>query len=72
LPYNLFTSATDSDIEHIITATATLTDRLVIVSISDITDLINNIGFRIADYCSVSKRGKTNFARKIWVCEKRK
>ena len=70
LPYNLFTSATDSDIEHIIEATAEITDRLVIVSTSNITNLISHIGFSIVDYCSVSKRGKTTFARKIWVCEK--
>lgn len=70
LPYNLFTSATASDISHIMDATAKLTDRLVIVSTSDITDLINQVGFGIADYCSVSKRGKTTFSRKIWVCER--
>ncbi len=70
LPYNLFTSATDTDILHIIESTAEITDRLVIVSTSDITNLISNTGFRISDYCSVSKRGKVNFARKIWVCEK--
>jgi len=70
LPYNLFTSATDSEISHIIESTAEITDQLVIVSTSDITDLISNTGFRISDYCSVSKSGKKKFARKIWVCEK--
>ena len=70
LPYNLFTSATDADISHIIESTAEITDRLVIVSTSDIENLISNTGFCISDYCSVSKRGKVNFARKIWVCEK--
>jgi tRNA G10 N-methylase Trm11 len=70
LPYNLLSCATDNDILHIIESTAEITDRLVIVSTSDITDLISNTGFRISDYCSVSKRGKTSFARKIWVCEK--
>jgi len=70
LPYNLFTSATDTDILHIIESTAEITDRLVIVSTSDITNLISNTGFKISDYCSVSKSGKRNFARKIWVCEK--
>ena len=69
LPYNLLSYATDSDIVHIIESTAKITDRLVIVSTSDITNLINNIGFRILDYCSVSKSGKANFTRKIWVCE---
>lgn len=70
LPYNLFTSATDSEILHIIESTAKITDRLVIVSTSDISDLINNTGFTLLDYCSVSKSGKRKFARKIWVCEK--
>lgn len=70
LPYNLFTSATDTEIANIIESTAEITDRLVIVSTSDITKVISNTGFRISDYCSVSKSGKKNFARKIWVCEK--
>lgn len=70
LPYNLFSCADDDNILHIIKSTAEITDRLVIVSISDITDLITNTGLRISDYCSVSKRGKTSFARIIWVCEK--
>jgi len=69
LPYNLLSCATNHDISHIIESTAKITDRLVIVSTSDITNIISNTGLRISDYCSVSKRGKTNFARKIWVCE---
>tara|TARA_B100000809_G_scaffold59182_1_gene55709 strand:+ start:1389 stop:2336 length:948 start_codon:yes stop_codon:yes gene_type:complete len=70
LPYNLFSNATDNDILHIIESTAAITDRIVIVSISDITNLISNTGFRISDYCTVSKSGKRKFTRKIWVCEK--
>lgn len=70
LPYNLFSSATENDILNIIESTAEITDRLVIVSASDIRNLISNAGFRISDYCSVSKSGKRYFARKIWVCEK--
>lgn len=70
LPYNLFSNTTDNAIVHIIESTAKITDRLVIVSTSDITNLISNAGLRLLDYCVVSKRGKTNFARKIWVCEK--
>ncbi len=69
LPYNLFSCATDNDVLHILESTAAITDRLVIVSTADITNLISKTGFVIVDYCSVSKRGKTNFARKIWVCE---
>jgi len=70
LPYNLFSNITDNEILHIIESAAAITDRLVIVSISDITRFICNTEFRITDYCSTGKIGKTNFARKIWVCEK--
>jgi tRNA G10 N-methylase Trm11 len=70
LPYNLLSHATDTDTLHIIESTAAITDRLVIVSTSDITNLINATGFSISDYCSVSKKGNSNFARKIWVCDK--
>lgn len=70
LPYNLLSCADDDQIAHIIESTAELSNRLVIVSTSDITDFINNAGFKISDSCEVSKRGKAVFTRKIWLCEK--
>ncbi len=70
LPYNMFSNATDNDILHIIESTAEISDRLIIVSASDITKIIRNTGFKISGYCSVNKRGKAIFGRKIWVCEK--
>ncbi len=70
LPYNLFSYADEDSNLHIIESTAKITDRLVIVSTSDITDLIDKVGFRISDYCSVKKMGKAKFTRKIWVCER--
>ena len=70
LPYNLYSSADDTQILHIIESTAEITNRLVIVSTSDITNFISQAGLRISDYCDVSKRGKAIFTRKIWVCEK--
>ncbi len=70
LPYNLFSYADEETIVHIIKSSVKLTDRLVIVSISDIAKLISNVGFRVVDYCTVGKSGKVNFARNIWVCEK--
>ena len=70
LPYNLYSRSSDDEVLHIIQSSAELSDRLIIVSTSDITDFIIGTGYRIADHCSVSKRGKANFARKIWVCEK--
>jgi len=70
LPYNLFSYADDETTSHIIESTVEITDRLVIVSTSDIENLINNAGLTISDSCSVRKSGKANFTRKIWVCEK--
>lgn len=71
LPYNLSSRATENDIAHIVESAAELTDRLIIVSISDITDLIIDSGFRVSDHCSVSKVGKTTFTRQVWVCERK-
>ena len=70
LPYNLLSFATEEDMSHIIESASKITDRLVIVSISDITTFITNAGFSISDHCSVSKRGNKKFTRRIWVCEK--
>lgn len=71
LPYNLYAYSDDLIISNIIESVAKLTTRLVIVSISDITHLIDKIGFSISDYCNVGKSGKTNFARRVWVCDKK-
>ena len=69
LPYNLYSAATDNDILHIIKSTSEITDRIIIVSIAEITNAISKAGLRVVNYCDVSKRGKVNFTRKIWVCE---
>jgi len=70
LPYNLLSQATEETTTHIISSTAKLSDRLVIVSIADIKGIIAGIGFRVIDTCSVGKRGKTGFERKVWICER--
>ncbi len=70
LPYNLFSHADEDTASHIIESVVKNTDRIVIVSTTDIDDLINNAGLYITDKCSVGKSGKKTFARIIWVCEK--
>lgn len=70
LPYNILSNVSQNDIIHIIQHAAKVTHRLVIVSTTDIKEIIHNIGFSIMDYCIVSKSGKRKFNRKIWVCEK--
>ncbi len=71
LPYNHFTYAAEDTAQHIIESTTKITNRMVIVSTSDIKDIIEDLGFQIIDFCSIGKSGKVNFARKIWVCEKK-
>lgn len=70
LPYNLLSLATEEEMIHIIQSASRITDRMVVVSIADISDFISDAGFRVSDSCSVKKRGKKKFARRIWVCEK--
>lgn len=69
LPYNLFTKVSDDTNAHIINAAAQTTNQLVIVSTTDISEIIEGAGFTILDHCSVTKKGKKNFARIVWVCE---
>ncbi|TKG89580.1 SAM-dependent methyltransferase [Puteibacter caeruleilacunae] len=71
LPYNLFSHADDNTLLHIIESSAEITNRLVIVSTTDIAAIIDKSGLDIADYCTVTKQNKTTFERKIWVCEKK-
>lgn len=70
LPYNLYSYSNDLITANIIESTAKLSTRLVIVSIANIENIIKNSGLKITDFCSVEKRGKSNFTRNIWVCEK--
>jgi tRNA (guanine10-N2)-dimethyltransferase len=70
LPYNLYSYSNDAITLNIIESTAKLTTRLVVVSISNIEDIIKKSGYNIIDFCTVEKRGKSKFTRKIWVCEK--
>jgi tRNA (guanine10-N2)-dimethyltransferase len=70
LPYNLYSYSDDSITSNIIESTAKLTTRIVIVSISDIEDVIKKSKLKINDFCTVEKKGRSTFARKIWVCEK--
>ncbi len=69
LPYNLFCHADDETLLHIIKSVAKIAQRLVIVSITDISGMISLCGLHLTDHCSIGKMGKTKFARRIWLCE---
>lgn len=70
LPYNLYTYSNDTITLNIIESTAKLTTRIVIVSTSDIENMIKKSGLKISDFCTVEKSGRSTFTRKIWVCER--
>lgn len=69
LPYNLYSFSNDDIILHIIGSVTKLTDRVIIVSTSDIKSLIEKAGFQVIDFCDVEKKGK-KFTRKVWICER--
>lgn len=70
LPYNLYSYSNDNITLNILTSSAKISDRLVIVSIANIKQIIEELGLIITDFCTVEKRGKSNFSRSIWVCQK--
>lgn len=70
LPYNLYTQCDDVTVAKIVKAAANISDRIVIVSITDISSFIEEAQLEVVDKGIVEKRGKTKFTRTIWVCEK--
>lgn len=70
LPYNIYSSADEESTFHIIHSASIVSPKLIIVSTIDITELIKKANLNLINHCEVSKSGKTNFSRKVWVCEK--
>ncbi|WP_430811316.1 MULTISPECIES: TRM11 family SAM-dependent methyltransferase [unclassified Carboxylicivirga] len=69
LPYNVFSHSNDDNALHIIRSAARLANRLIVVSTTDINELIHQAELRLLDSCKVEKKGKL-FSRNIWVCER--
>ena len=70
LPYNIFSCADENTTQHIINSATTISNKLIIVSTTDISNCIKNAKLKVKDSCTITKSGKTNFSRKVWVCEK--
>nr|WP_052129874.1 RNA methyltransferase [Ureibacillus sinduriensis] len=66
LPYNLFTHITREEQFDIIKQARRIADKCVIVTIETIDDLLEEIGFKIADRCITKKH---LFVRQILLCE---
>ncbi|WP_432355929.1 TRM11 family SAM-dependent methyltransferase [Sporosarcina sp. A2] len=65
MPYNLYTHVTREQQASILQAARTLTDRLVIVTIESMDDLLIDAGFEIQDRCIAKK---AHFEREVVVC----
>ncbi|WP_025786300.1 TRM11 family methyltransferase [Sporosarcina sp. D27] len=65
MPYNLYTHVTREQQASILQAARTLTDKLVIVTIESMDDLLIDAGFEIVDRCIAKK---AHFEREIVVC----
>ena len=72
LPYNLFSHTTDEKLLNIIKGAANTSNRILIVSTTDISNLIEDAGLTLTDRCKVDKIGKGSFNRIIWLCENNK
>lgn len=70
LPYNLSSYSDDLITANIINSASRLSSRIVIVSIADIEEFIQNSGLKTIESCKVEKRGRSSFTRIIWVCER--
>lgn len=65
MPYNLYTHVTREQQASILQSARTLTDKLVIVTIESMDDLLIEAGFEILDRCIAKK---AHFEREVVVC----
>lgn len=65
MPYNLYTHASPEELQSILTNARRIADRLVVVSIDPIEEMIQQAGFVIQDE-AIAKKG--TFSRRILLC----
>nr|WP_323125834.1 methyltransferase domain-containing protein [Gracilibacillus oryzae] len=69
LPYNLSAKATQEEQFTIIRHARKIADRVVILTIEDIDEMILSADFTIVDRCVANKGKKALFSRQVIVCE---
>ncbi|MBE6049736.1 MAG: SAM-dependent methyltransferase [Clostridium sp.] len=67
MPYDLFTSCSLLEQNNLIKSVYDIANELIIVTIKDMDEELQKVGFKIVDKCSVSKN---QFKRYITVCKK--
>ncbi|AIF66543.1 RNA methyltransferase [Terribacillus saccharophilus] len=69
MPYNLYSSATVEEQYTIIKHARRIADRVVILTIEDMDEMILKAGFTIVDRCVANKGLNALFSRQVIVCE---
>lgn len=69
MPYNLYTHATVEEQYTIIKHARRIADRVVILTIEDMDEMILKSGFTIIDRCVANKGLKALFSRQVVVCK---
>ncbi|SDC57157.1 tRNA G10 N-methylase Trm11 [Terribacillus halophilus] len=69
MPYNLYSRATAEEQFTIIKNARRIADRLVILTIEDMDEMLWEAGFTIIDRCVANKGLKALFSRQVIVCE---
>ncbi|SHN24303.1 TRM11 family SAM-dependent methyltransferase [Gracilibacillus kekensis] len=69
MPYNLYTQVTPEEQSAIIKHAKRIADRVVILTIENLDEMILMVGFTIVDRCVANKGKKGLFSRQVIVCE---
>ncbi|WP_163582121.1 TRM11 family SAM-dependent methyltransferase [Gracilibacillus saliphilus] len=69
MPYNLYSKVTPEEQYSIIKHAKRIADRVVIITIEDMDEMIVMAGFTIVDRCVANKGKKALFSRQVIVCE---
>ena len=69
LPYGNFSLTTKDNQIKIIEEAKRISKRLVIISSEDISQVLDGLGLKTIEKCSLNKRINKRFMRYIWVCE---
>ena len=67
LPYGLYSKTSVEAQERIIINAMRISDRVVVVSSEDISELLERISFNLVDSCKIIKTVNRGFTRYIWV-----
>ena len=67
MPYNLYTSATPEDQMSILGHAHRIADKLIVVTLDNLDDMIKEAGYAIVDRCIAKKAG---FSREVVVCQR--